>query len=273
MATSPATDYGFLRELVLRETQNVLDPSCDYLFETRLSGLLRALGMSRLDQLVRRLRSANDPELERAVAQAMTIGETSFFRDSRLFELLRTALLPALIEARRPCRTLRLWSAACSTGQEAYSAAILLREQSLLDATWVLRIEGTDIASDAIERASRGIFHRIEMNRGLAPRHIARYFDRAGENWVARPEIRRMCNFRQANICRAPLPFHQPFDVILLRNAMLYFSQETRRSLLAGVHGLLAPDGFLLLGSAEQPPDAARWCAVLDRGACYYRPR
>ena len=273
MSTSTAPDYSFLRELVFRHSQNIIDPSFDYLFDTRLSSLLRNQGMSRVDELIRRLRMEQDPALEHAIAEAMTIKETSFFRDSRSFELLRTELLPALIEARRSNRSLRFWSAACSTGQEAYSLAMLLYEHFPSGGTWNIRIEGTDISYEAIEKARLGVYHRIEMNRGLSARHITRFFDHVGETWIAKPEIRRLCNFQQANLCHSPLPFRDRFDVILLRNVLLYFSHETRGMLLAGVHRLLAPDGILFLGSVEQPPENGLWKAVLAGGTCHYRPR
>jgi chemotaxis protein methyltransferase CheR len=273
MATAGFVDYGFLRQLVFSLSQNVLDPSRDYLFETRLSHLLRNQGMTHLEELVQHLRLRKNPSLERAVAEAMTINETSFFRDARPFELLRTDLLPRLIEARRLNRSLRFWSAACSTGQEAYSAAMLLREHFPMLSGWNIRIEGTDIASEVVERAQRGCYHRIEINRGLPARFVVRYFDHVGEDWIAKPEIRQLCHFRQANLCLSPLPFHERFDVIFLRNVMLYFSQETRRSLLANIHRLLAPDGILFLGSAEQPVDPSLWTSILAGGTCHFMPR
>ncbi len=272
-AASLTVDFAYLREIVARLSHNVLDPSRDYLFETRLSKLLRNEGMTQLEELVNRLRLHKDPALERAIAEAMTINETSFFRDSRPFELLRTELLPALIEARRQKRSLRFWSAACSTGQEAYSTAILLREHFPMLVNWNIRIEGTDITREVIARAQQGRYHRIEMNRGLPARHVVRYFDHVGEDWVAKAELRQLCNFRQVDLCQMPLPFQDRFDVIFLRNVMLYFSQETRRTLLAAVHRLLAPDGVLFLGSAEQPADASIWNAVLAGGTCHFRPR
>ena len=272
-AASATVDFALLRDIVFRLSQNVLDPSRDYLFETRLTRLLRNEGMAHLQELVDRLRHRKNPILERAIAEAMTINETSFFRDGRPFELLRTELLPSLIEARRPARTLRFWSAACSTGQEAYSLAMLLREHFSMLVGWNIRIEGTDISQEVVARAQQGTFHRIEINRGLPARHVVRYFDHMGEDWAVRPEIRQLCNFRQANLCLPPLPFQNRFDVIFLRNVMLYFSQDTRRTLLAGVHRLLAPDGILFLGSAEQPADLTLWHAVLAGGTCYFRPR
>jgi len=276
MQLSQSVDYGYLRQLVFGLSQNVLDPSRDYLFETRLTKLLRNQGMTQLEELVEHLKLRKNPVLERSIAEAMTINETSFFRDSRPFELLRTELLPALIEARRPVRTLRFWSAACSTGQEGYSLSMLMVEHFPLLAGWSLRIEGTDICAEVVERAQAGCYHRIEMNRGLPARFVVRYFDHQGEDWIVKPEVKKMCNFRQASLSGPQLPFNRAedrFDVIFLRNVMLYFSQETRKVLLAGIHRVLAPDGILFLGSSEQPADVSIWTAMLAGGTCYFRPR
>jgi chemotaxis protein methyltransferase CheR len=276
MAASSMVDYGYLRQLVFGLSHNVLDPSRDYLFDTRLTKVLRNQGMSQLEDLVRQLRQRKDPVLERAVAEAMTINETSFFRDSRPFELLRTDLLPKVIENRRGVRALRFWSAACATGQEALSVAMLVREHFPQLANWGVVIEGTDICAEVVERAKAAKYHRIEMNRGLPARYLVRYFDHGGEEWTAKPEIRGMCNFRQANLCAPRLPFNRTgdrFDVIFLRNVMLYFSQETRKTLLAGIHRVLAPDGVLFLGSSEQPADLSLWTPVLAGGTCYFKKR
>jgi chemotaxis protein methyltransferase CheR len=273
MSTSAPTEYSYLRELVFGHSRNVLDPSCDYLFDTRLGRLLRDQGMSNLQQLVDHLKTRHDPALERTIAEAMTINETSFFRDTRPFELLRTVIVPRLIEARRRRRSLRVWSAACSTGQEAISLAILLRENFPCLAGWDIRIEGTDISSEVVERARAARYHRIEMNRGLPARLLVRYFDHVGEDWVAKPEVRALCSFRQANLCTWPLPFRDPFDIVLLRNVMIYFTKDTRKTLLSSIHKLLSPDGVLFLGSSEQPTDPALWSPVLEGGTCHYQPR
>jgi len=271
MASAASVDYAFLRDLVYRLSQNVLDPTRDYLFDMRLSRLLRAQGMTHLEELVQHLRVRRNRELEQAVAEAMTINETSFFRDGRPFELLRTELLPRLTEARSQNRSLRFWSAACSTGQEGYSIGMVLLDHFASIGGWNLRVEGTDLSSQVVDRARRGRYHRIEMNRGLPALNVVRYFDRVGEDWVVKPDLRRMCNFRVANLCDR-LPFHERFDVIFLRNVMLYFSRETRKALLASVHDLLAPDGVLFLGSTEQPADPSLWSAVLAGGTCYFQP-
>jgi chemotaxis protein methyltransferase CheR len=276
MQTSSIVDYGYLRQLVYGLSQNVLDPSRDYLFDTRLTKLLRNQGMTRLEELVQHLKLRKNPILERSIAEAMTINETSFFRDGRPFELLRTELLPKLIESRRPARALRFWSAACSAGQEAYSLAMLLLHHFPLLAGWNIRIEGTDICAEVVQKAQAGCYHRIEINRGLPARFVISYFDHAGESWTVKQELRKMCNFRTANLCSSPLPFSRAddrFDVIFLRNVMLYFSQETRKTLLAGIHKVMHPDGMLFLGSSEQPADPSIWVPVLAGGTCHYRPR
>jgi chemotaxis protein methyltransferase CheR len=276
MLTASSVDYQYLRELVLGYSQNVLDPSRDYLFDTRLSKLMQRNGMTQVEELAQYLRIRKDTALERAIADAMTINETSFFRDSRPFELLRTDLLPKLIEARRNIRTLRFWSAACSTGQEAYSVAMGIRQHFPLQSGWNIRIEGTDLCTEVVERAQAGRYHRIEINRGLPALFVVRYFNHIGEDWMVKDEIRKMCNFRQANLCGPHFPFQRSgdrFDVIFLRNVMLYFSQETRRALLANIHRLLAPDGILFLGSSEQPADPSVWTAILAGGTSYYRPK
>lgn len=273
MTQNAGPDLALLRQIVYEHTHNVLDPSRDYLFENRLSKVLRSQELASINDLVASLKMRRNPSLERAIAEAMTINETSFFRGIRSFELLRTDVLPPLIEARRHRRSLRIWSAACSTGQEAYSIAMLLLEHFPNLSTWETRIDGTDISREVVQRASCGAYQRIEINRGLPARHIVRYFDHDGEEWTVKPEVRRLCKFREVNLCAPALPFSEPFDIVFLRNVMLYFSQETRRRLLINIHRLMAPDGALFLGSSEQPADPSLWTATISGGSCYYRPR
>jgi chemotaxis protein methyltransferase CheR len=150
---------------------------------------------------------------------------------------------PPFLENRAMMRSLRIWSAACSTGQEAFSTGMLLLEHFPQLANWNVRIEGTDISNEVVHRCQSGTYHRIEMNRGLPARNIVRFFDHHGEDWTVKPELKKLCNFRQANLCGNQPPFSPPidrFDVIFLRNVMLYFSQETRKKLLAHIHRLLA---------------------------------
>lgn len=270
---SPSADYAYLRRVVLLRSHNVLDPSRDFLLEAKLARLAQSRGLVCLHDLVEQMRQVHDPHVEAAIADAMMVNETSFFRDARPFDLLQAELLPKLIAARRKSQSLRVWSAACSTGQEAYSLAILIRENFHLPGNWKVRVEGTDLAKGALERAKAASYERIEINRGLPPRMLARYFEHEGERWTAKPEIRSMCSFRRVDLGSIPLPFTQRFDVILLRNVMLYFAPQLRKAVAAEMHRLLAPDGVLVMGATEQPPDMSMWRAEIRRGACVFRPK
>jgi chemotaxis protein methyltransferase CheR len=271
-----AADYGYLRQLVLDHSQNVLDPAHDYLFETRLARVLRKQGARGLGELVRLLCAQKNPLLERAIAEAMTINETSFFRDRLPFELLRKELLPKLIDSRRCARSLRVWSAACSTGQEAYSLAMLILEHFPLLEGWNICIEGTDICAEVVEQAQSGSYDQMEISRGLSESYAARYFDHRDGDWMVKARVRKLCSFRQANLCALPQLFPHAavrFDIIFARNVMLYFSRDTRRALMAGMHRLIAADGALFLGSAEQPEELSIWKPELAEGTCYFKPR
>jgi chemotaxis protein methyltransferase CheR len=264
-------DFEYLRAVVMRNSGNQVDASRDYLFESRLQRLLRARGLHSLDQLVELLRSEPGSSLQRSVAEAMTINETSFFRDTATFDLLRTELLPALIAARRDTRTLRIWSAASSSGQEAYSLAMLLREHFPLLASWKIDILGTDLSAEMVERASTGRYQRIEINRGLPARFLVRYMVRTGDEWEVSPDIKRHCRFHQRNLCQtAAMP--ETFDVIFLRNVMIYFPLETRHHVLLTMHRSLARDGVLFLGLSEQPRMDTHWQTVLTPKTVCYRP-
>ena len=268
-ATVP--DYEYLRGLVMRHSGNQVDPSRDYLFESRLQGLLRHRGLASLSQLVTALRSSGGSNLERSVAEAMTINETSFFRDAPTFDYLRETLLPSLIEARRDIRTLRFWSAASSSGQEAYSIAMLLREHFPLLAGWRIEILGTDLSAEMVERSAAGRYQRIEINRGLPARLLVKYFVRTGDEWEVHPDLKRLCRFQQRNLCQ-PGALSDRFDVIFLRNVMIYFNQETRRQVLLTMHRALPQDGVLFLGLSEQPRMDSHWQTMLAPKTVWYKP-
>jgi chemotaxis protein methyltransferase CheR len=269
--SSSSIDFEYLRTVVMRHSGNHVDPSRDYLFESRLQRLLRDRGLHSLAQLVSALRSEAGPCLQRSVAEAMTINETSFFRDPSTFDLLREQLLPALIASRRDARTLRFWSAASSSGQEAYSIAMMLREHFPLLSGWKIDILGTDLSAEMVERASAGRYQRIEINRGLPARLLVKYLVRSGDQWEIAPDIKRLCRFQQRNLCQ-PAMMPETCDVIFLRNVMIYFPQETRRQVLTTMHRALAPDGVLFLGISEQPRMDTLWQTMLTPKTVWYRP-
>jgi chemotaxis protein methyltransferase CheR len=269
--SGPETDFAYLRTVVFEESANVLDPARDYLLRSRLKRLLEANGLRTLPKLVGALREGRNAALRRSVAEAMTVNETSFFRDSSVFDLLENELLPALIRRRESVGRLRLWSAACSSGQEVYSLAMLVRERLPRLSTWEVTIFGTDISREMIRRARSGRYQRSEIKRGLPELYLAKYMRPIGDEWEVVPEIRKMCHFHERNLCDGPLPMEH-YDGILLRNVMLYFPDEVRKRLLLDVRRMLPPDGFLLLGASEQPGLPEHFQAELKANACYYRP-
>jgi chemotaxis protein methyltransferase CheR len=259
-------DYAYLRELVLAQSANLIDPSRNALFETRLTPIARVAGAANLEGLVNILRIDRPAHLHRAVAEAMTINETSFFRDVKPFEALRVNVIPQLIEQRRDQRKLRIWSAASSTGQEAYSVAILLAEHFPQLASWDVKIIGTDISRNVVEYARRARYRRLEVNRGLRARLLMQYFERDGEEWEVCAKVRAMCDFRVANLC-APLPPLPTFDLVL------YFPQQDRSCVFSDVYRQIAQQGYLVLGNAEQAEDSTNLFEAEFASECYfYRP-
>jgi chemotaxis protein methyltransferase CheR len=269
--TCTDADFAYLRSVVVEQSSNVLDASRDYLFEPRLQRLLDSTGLKTLDSLVAALRRQPDSAMKRSVAEAMTVNETSFFRDRTPFDLLQFELLPPLIRQRESERRLRLWSAASSSGQEAYSLAMLLREHFPQLKDWQVEISGSDISVEVINRAQAGRYQRGEVNRGLPASYLLKYMRQTGDEWEVIPELKRVCRFYHRNLCDGPMLLEK-YDGILLRNVMLYFSKEARRQLLVDMHSMLHPDGFLILGSSEQPDQLDHFQAVLTANTCYYRP-
>jgi chemotaxis protein methyltransferase CheR len=266
------TDYAYLRDVVLTESANLIDPSRNILFETRLTPIARRAGASTLEDFVSILRIDRTPHLHRAVAEAMTINETSFFRDGRPFDVLRETILPRLIEKNSDARKLRIWSAASSTGQEAYSLAMMICEHFPELSGWDVKIIGTDISRDVIEYARRGRYRRLEVNRGLPARMLVKYMVRDSDEWEVVARVRAMCEFRCGKLC-SPLPKLPVFDLVLLRNVLLYFPQQDRGCVFKDVYRQMTPDGYLLLGAAEQAEDSTSLFSTEFVKDCYfYRP-
>ena len=266
------SDYEYLRQVVMEQSANQIDPSRNSLFDARLAPIARSSGTTSLEDFVLMLKAGRPAHLHRAVAEAMTVNETSFFRDMTTFEMLREVVLPQLMEQRREERQLRIWSAASSTGQEAYSLAMSIAEYFPCLADWDVKIVGTDISRYVVDYAQKGRYRRLEVNRGLPARMLLKYLVRDGEEWEVVPRIRSMCEFRYANLC-APMPQLPVFDLVLLRNVLLYFSQHDRRTLFNEIHRKIGPGGYLVLGNAEQAEDSTKLFEVEFAANCYfYRP-
>ena len=240
--------YRFLQEYVYRESGIVLDKNKTYLLEARLMPIVQERRLGSISDLCALLRATRDAELRQRVVDAMTTNETFFFRDTHHWESLREHVIPGLADARSGFRRLRFWSAAASTGQEAYSLAMLLLEMGLSD--WDIRILGTDLSSEALEKAREGKYGQIEINRGLPASYLVKYFRRSGLKWELKPEVKRMVEFRSFDL-RRPMRALGPFDLVLCKNVLIYFDAPTKKAVLEEMRGTLYRGGYLLLGASE----------------------
>jgi chemotaxis protein methyltransferase CheR len=267
MSLTP-TEFGYVQQLVRDESAISLSPGKEYLVEARLAPLAEREGLSSVAALIDRLPGAS-AALRHDVVQAMTTNETSFFRDVHPFEALRETVLPAAVAANGG-RRLRLWSAAASTGQEAYSLAMLVAEHfaHVPDVT----ILGTDLSRDVLARAAAGRFTQLEVNRGLPAAKLVRWFERSGAEYHVKDELRRRVEFRELNLSR-PWPPLPQMDVVLLRNLLIYFDLPAKQQVLAQVSRVLAPGGVLFLGGAETTYGLDDgWERVQVGRTSFYRP-
>ena len=272
MKVSPL-QFAFLRDLLRRRTGVVIDDSKQYLVVARLLPIVRQRAIPSLDTLVDRIRKTGDKALEKDVLNAMMTHETSFFRDKSPYETLRQ-LVTEMIPKRSAHRQLVIWSAACSTGQEPYSMAMLLNEHFPdLVASWRIRIIATDISEPVLARAREGVFSELETNRGLPAELLKKYFRPLQGKWSIVQECRRLVEFRVLNL-NGPWPALPPCDVIFLRNVMLYFDVPTRASLVTKMRRVLKPDGALFLGGAETMIGIdTGYDRLAGAGCSYYRPK
>lgn len=250
----PAADldpasYRFLQNYVYRESGIVLDGDKHYLLEARLTPILQQTRLPSLNDLCVLLDSpADNALLKRQVVDAMTTNETFFFRDPAQYDVLQSIVIPNLIAQRQDTQRMSFWSAASSSGQEAYSLAMMLLEMGLDG--WKIRIQGTDLSSRMVERARAGRYLQIEVNRGLPASYLVKYFTRAGLEWQLKDKVRRMVDFSSFDLRQNMSPLG-PFDVVFCRNVLIYFDVEARRKILHEIHGTLFREGYLLLGTSE----------------------
>jgi chemotaxis protein methyltransferase CheR len=246
--TLTQAEFSYVSQLVRKEASIVLAPGKEYLVEARLIPVARAVGSPSVTEFLAELQRRPDPANQRRIIDALTTNETSWFRDREPFAALTDVVLPELVKSRASSRKVRIWSAASSSGQEAYSLAITLQEH--LPPGWNYEIMGTDISTVMVKRAEAAEYSQVEVNRGLPASQLVQYFERAGAHWRITPQLRRNVSFRLMNLT-APLPALQPFDVIFLRNVLIYFDVAVKRTVLQNVARLLRPDGWLFLGAAE----------------------
>ncbi|HEX3114733.1 MAG TPA: protein-glutamate O-methyltransferase CheR [Bradyrhizobium sp.] len=242
------SDYEFLRKLLKERSGLDLSSDKQYLVESRLIPLARRAGMPGIAELVAKIKGGADA-LTSEVVEAMTTNETFFFRDRIPFDHLRETILPALLQARASRRSLRIWCAASSTGQEPYSVAMCVKEFAAL-AGWRVEIVATDLSQEVLEKSRAGIYSQFEVQRGLPIQLLVKYFIQTGELWQLNADIRAMVQHRQLNLLQ---DFSQlgTFDVIFCRNVLIYFDQDTKVGVFDRLSRMLEPDGVLLLGAAE----------------------
>lgn len=244
-----ATDtFTFVADLVRQRSAIQLESGKEYLVESRLLPLARRAGVSGVDDYVRGLRAVPNPKAYEDVVEALTTNETSWFRDTTPFQALNTVIVPELLSQRGTLTSLRIWSAACSTGQEPYSIAMTLAEQ--VGPGTRVEITATDLSEEVLRRARSGRYSQLEVNRGLPAPMLVRYFTRVDTDWEVSAQMRSMVTFTKHNLLHAP-PAGGPFDIVFIRNVLIYFDLATKRDILRRLSAVMAPGGFLVLGAAE----------------------
>jgi chemotaxis protein methyltransferase CheR len=273
MSALTAVDFDFICTLAYTQAAIVLERGKEYLVEARLTPLATREGYDSLGSLIAALRKDRTAGVLHAKAvDALTTNETYFFRDFHPFESLRRIILPALIERRAENRQLTVWCAACSTGQEPYTIAMLIREHFPQLASWQIEIIATDLSPTVLKQAEAGRYNQIEINRGLPAAYLIKYFTQQDTAWIIKPEIRQMVKFRPLNLVQ-PWPILPPCDLIFIRNVMIYFDVETKRGILKKLRPCLRPGGSLFLGSSETTLNLdPGWAPVTEGATVVYRP-
>ncbi len=244
-------DFNFLKKLVYDQSAIVLETGKEYLVESRLQPLAQKEGLKSIEELVQQIRlNKFGNGINKKIVEAMTTNETSFFRDVHPFETLKKEILPPLIEKRKIRQELNLWCGASSSGQEPYSIAMILRENFPQISKWKINFYASDISQQMLDRCRKGLYTQMEVNRGLPATMLVKYFQRQGPDWQIKDELRRTILFREINLC-GPWPYLPKMDVVFLRNVLIYFDVETKKTILNKINRLLSPDGALFMGAAE----------------------
>jgi chemotaxis protein methyltransferase CheR len=262
-------DYDFLRQVLKQRSGLALSADKHYFLESRLLPLARQAGLNGLGELVLALKTGRDAALLAAVVEAMTTNESFFFRDKTPFEHFRRVIMPALLAARRQSRVLRIWCAAAASGQEPYSIAMCLREMARAIAGWRIEILATDLSGAVLDRARQGLYSQFEVQRGLPIKLLVKYFTQIGELWQIAPEVRAMVKYHRFNLL-ADFASLGTFDVILCRNVLIYFDQDTKSDVLRRLAEAISSDGYLVLGAAETAIGLSdRFKMVIDKPGLY----
>lgn len=261
-------DFEFISRLLMKHAGIVLVAGKEYLVESRLQPVVRDAEVGSIAELVEGIESGNTSLRDRVV-DSLTTNETSFFRDSRVYDLLREDVLPELIETKRNDRKLNIWCGASSSGQEPLSMLILLHESFPEVFTWEFNYIATDISDEMLERCNSGVYSQLEVSRGLPTQLLVKYFDKRGAKWVAKPTLRDRVEYRKMNLIEAfpPMP---KMDLVMMRNVLIYFDDERKKQILDATRSVMHAHGILLLGGGETTRgDSYR--RITASSSCYYR--
>lgn len=243
-------DFQFLANLLKQQSGLIVGEDKVYLLESRLTPLARKFNLNSIDDICTRLRTVGDPKLSEAVIESMTTNESSFFRDTKPFDQFKNVALPAVMEKNVTKKSLRVWSAASSSGQEAYSLAMILNEMTAKLAGWNIEIIGTDLSKEMVEKSQEGAYTQFEVQRGLPITMLVKYFKQDGDKWRISEDIKKMVKFRTFNLLHDLSPLGQ-FDIVFCRNVLIYFDAPTKGRVLEATTRLMPPHGILFLGGAE----------------------
>lgn len=243
-------DFAFFTKYIYDQSGIVLGADKMYLIESRLAPVARKFNLATIDLLVAQLRGPRDANLQREVVDAMTTNESFFFRDGKPFDQFKSLVLPQLLANRAAKKTFRIWCAAASTGQEPYTIAMILKEAATQLIGWRYEIVGTDLSSEALDRARNGVYTQFEVQRGLPIQLLVKYFKQQGDKWQIAPEIRAMVQYKNYNLLH-DFGALGGFDVVFCRNVLIYFDQAAKSDVLDRLARVVASDGFLILGAAE----------------------
>lgn len=243
-------EYDFLRQFLKGRSGLVLSNEKQYLIESRLLPVARKAGLDSITALVSKLRDGREATLAEAVVEAMTTNESFFFRDKVPFDHFTQVMMPAMLDRRAAKRSLRIWCAAASTGQEPYSLAMCLKEMAARISGWRIEIVATDISNEVLARAKAGVYTQFEVQRGLPIQHLLKFFTQNGDQWTISGELRSMIQWRKFNLLESFSSLGQ-FDIVFCRNVLIYFDQPTKADILSRISKTMTPDGFLVLGAAE----------------------
>ena len=243
-------DVAYIRNLVREQAAMVLGQEKTYLVQLRLESFAKQEGFGSMADLVSHLRQTSYGPLHKRVVEAMTINETSFFRDLLPFQALKDRLLPEVIQTNRATKCVHIWCGASSSGQEPYSILLTILQHFPELTSWHIRLIATDISQEMVRRGQEGRYGPFEVKRGLSPFMLKTYFSQEGTEWQIRDDVRNRIEFYEMNLAGLWLVL-PPMDLVFLRNVMTYFDMETRKDILRRIRGILAPHGYLILGATE----------------------